>query len=70
MGNITVFLDKTGRPMGACEVGNESEWMKDPGGNVRHTQDVAREVQSTKDEWHAWARRNAQAGNTGLCIPW
>lgn len=70
MGAITVFLDDTGRPIGTCPAGQESEWLSGVKGDARHAQRVARQVRSTDAEWHAWARRNMKAGSTGLCIPW
>ncbi len=67
MGNITVFLDNTGRPIGSCAQGHESDWINGTKGDSKHADLVASQVSSTDDAWHAWARRNAQAGT---CLPW
>lgn len=68
MGQITVFLDNTGRPIGTCPAGHESNWLNDIEGNNHHAGMVARQVSATDDEWDAWARRNV--GYIGLCRPW
>lgn len=69
MSAITVFLDNSGRPIGTCPAGHEQEWLNGPfrKGDNKHAEQVARQVSSTDEQWHDWARRNAQAGK---CLPW
>jgi hypothetical protein len=67
--NITVFLDSKGRPLGTCPAGKESDWFLNKEGHPRYTESIS-QVSATEDQWQEWAKRNSQAGKTGLCIPW
>jgi len=68
MARITVFLGKDGRPLGSCPAGQEEEWLNPQKGEKKP--EVAFQVEATDDEWHAWAKRNAEAGKIGPCLPW
>ena len=56
MGQITVFLDKTGRPIGSCAAGNESDWINNFNKNRREEVLSLIQVSSTDEEWHEWAK--------------